>query len=185
MEGGVHLPELLAPLAQLKGHVKVNKRPPRIATRGMRGPLLLKCQPVVYDADANRLSLPPGVFVGFDVHRETKEEDHDDEEYENTVIGGKESDLAGTAIFGENMDNSYCYGNTLKSPHSVQTRQNSSIDFRSISPYIFSRFSVRLQRFFEEVEDLRKSLICKRCYFKLCLMEVPLLHPDSLLIYLV
>ena len=185
MEGEVHLPELLAPLGQLKGHVKVNKRPPRIATRGMRGPLLLKCHPVVYDADENRLSLPPGVFVGSDVHRDTKEEDHDEEEYENTVIGGKESDLAGTAIFGENMDNSDCYGNTLKSPHSVQTRQNSSIDFRSISPYIFSRFSVRLQRFFEEREDLRKPLICKRCYFKLCLMEVPLLHPDSLLIYLV
>ena len=120
VEGGVHLPELLAPLAQL------NKRNLRIATRGMRGPLLLKCHPVVYDADANRLSLPPGVFVGFDVQRDTKEEDHDEEEYKNTVIDCKESDLAGTAIFGENMDNSDCYGNTLKSLHSVQTRQNSS-----------------------------------------------------------
>jgi len=100
VEGGVHLPELLAPLAQLKGHVKVNNRSPRIATRGMRGPLLLKSHPVVYDADANRLSLPQGVFVGVDAHRATKEEDHDEEEYENTVIGGGESDWAGTAIFG-------------------------------------------------------------------------------------
>ena len=122
MEGGVHLPEFLAPLAKLNGHVKVNKRPPRIATRGMRGPLLLKCHKVVYDADANRLSLPPGVSVCFDVHRATKEEDYDEEEYENTVIGGGESDWAGTAIFGENMNNSDRYGNTLKSPDSVQTR---------------------------------------------------------------
>ena len=119
MEGGVHFPELLAPLAQLKGHVKVNKRSPRIATRGTRGPLFLKCYPVDYDANTNRLKLPKGVYVGVDVHRNTKEEDHDEEEYKNTVIGGKESDLAGTAIFGENMDNSDCYGNTLKSPYSV------------------------------------------------------------------
>ena len=122
MEGGVHLPELLAPLAQLTGHVKVNRRPPRIATRGMRGPLFLKCHPVVYDADANRLSLPPRVFNRFDVHRYTKEEDYDEEEYENTVIGGGESDWTGTAIFGENMNNSDRYGSTLKSPDSVQTR---------------------------------------------------------------
>ena len=88
----------------------------------MRGPLLLKCHPVVYDADANRLSLPPRVFKCFDLHRYKKEEDYDEEEYENTVIGGGESDWAGTAIFGENMNNSDRYGNTLKSPDSVQTR---------------------------------------------------------------
>ena len=75
---------------------------------------------MVYDPKANRLRLAKAVFACNEVHRETKEEVNEDEEYENTVIGGKESDLPGTAIFGGNMDNSDCLGNSASVPNSFK-----------------------------------------------------------------
>ena len=115
-EVNIPLPE---PLARLIAHIKERVFYPKTVTRIKRGPLLLKCHKVVYDPKANGLRLAEGVFVGDEVHRDTKEEDNKEKEYENTVIGGKENDLAGTAIFGETMDYSDCYGSTLKSSDSV------------------------------------------------------------------
>ena len=50
-----------------------------------------------------RFFFSKGELEGNEVHGDINEEGDEEEEYENTAIGGEEWDLAGTAIQEENM----------------------------------------------------------------------------------
>jgi len=92
VDAGVTLP--IQRFAELKLHGKRKVIPSKIATRKTRGPFLLKCNRVVFDEETKQLKLAKGEIVGHAVQRDGDEEDKEDEECENTVIGGEESDLA-------------------------------------------------------------------------------------------
>ena len=94
MDAGVTCP--MQQFAELKLHGRRKVIPSKIATRKTRGPFLLKCNRVVFDEETKQLKLAKGEFVGHAVQIDGDEEDKEDEECENTVIGGEESDLAGT-----------------------------------------------------------------------------------------